>query len=202
MIGIIDYGAGNPVSVMNILRHMGIGAFISGEPEELAGADKLVLPGTGAFGAAINKLTDTGIAAMLNSEVIQGGKPLLGICLGMQLMTISSEEAHMGGLGWFNAKTKLLEVNNKELKVPHVGWSSVLVKKNSRLFDGQTQAKFYFSHSYHVVCADNSDVLCTTDHGVTFVSGMERDNIACVQFHPEKSGVSGMVLLRNFANKF
>jgi len=200
-IGIINYNAGNPVSIVNALRRAGIACFVSSDPEELTAADKLILPGIGCFDAAMAALNTNGITAMLDEHVKNGSKPLLGICLGMQLLATGSGEGACKGLGWVNCTAKRFD-SKPDIKVPHVGWNHVNSCKESKLLDGIRNATFYFSHSYYIAAGVEADALYDTEYGVRFISGIEKDNIAGVQFHPEKSATAGLLLLKNFANNF
>lgn len=202
-IGIIDHNAGNPMSVKRALNNAGINSFISSDPKALAQADKLILPGIGAFDEAVKKLRTNSITEMLEKKVRIGNTPFLGICLGMQLTTASSEEGNENGWGWLNAHTVRFSNDQYKIKIPHTGWNYASIHKSSRLFTGiDEEVKFYFTHSYHVVCDKQEDILCTTQYGSVFVSAIEKDNIACVQFHPEKSGMYGATILKNFSMYF
>lgn len=205
MIVIIDYGMGNLGSVANMLRRLGVAARISGDPAVVAEADRLILPGVGAFDQGMRNLHASGLVEVLQERVFERGVPLLGICLGMQLLTRSSEEGSLSGLGLFEADTIRFHLPDplpgirQVLKVPHMGWKQVTVRKRDPLFVGlETGARFYFVHSYHVVCAP-ADAAAVAEHGYEFVSAIQKGHIAGVQFHPEKSHRYGMVLLRNFA---
>ncbi len=202
MIVVIDYGMGNVGSVVNMLRKVGAEADATGEPARIAQATKLVLPGVGAFDAAMTRLHDRDLVPVLNRRVLDDGVPILGICLGMQVMTESSEEGDERGLGWFEGGTRRFRFDGPEprLRVPHMGWNVIRAVKPTPLFDGMyDEPRFYFVHSYHVYCRNVEDVMLTTDYGGTFVSGISRGNIYGVQFHPEKSHKFGMHLVRRFA---
>ncbi len=206
MIVIIDYGIGNLRSIQNMLRKIGADAHISSDPKEIGSADKLILPGVGAFDMAMARMEESNLKPVLNEMVLEKHAPILGICLGMQIMTKRSAEGKLPGLGWIDAEIVRFrfppEVQGS-LKIPHMGWNIVNIKKNVPLFSTShtDEPRFYFVHSYHAVCNDPSDVLTTTLHGYEFVSSFARKNILGVQFHPEKSHQFGMHLLRNFVEK-
>ncbi len=200
-IAIIDYGMGNLRSIANMLDHIGAPAVITGDVDRIASAERLILPGVGAFGAGMRSIEERGLREILDQRVLKDRVPVLGICLGMQLMGRSSAEGGAKGLGWLDAESRRFAFDERpDLKIPHMGWNLVDVAKPSSLFeDGALEPRFYFVHSYHFVCAEESDVLCTTHHGYDFTSAVERDNIQGVQFHPEKSHRFGMRLLAGFA---
>ncbi len=206
MITIIDYEVGNLFSIKNILKKIGVKSVIESDPNKARHAEKLILPGVGNFGHGMQKLRQSGWEEVLNHKVLEEKTPILGICLGMQLLTQGSEEAPgEKGLGWFDADTRkfAFEDENKRWKIPHMGWNDVKVQNNSRLFDGfEEERRFYFVHSYHVVCNQKSDVMGTSHYGYDFVCALEKDNILGAQFHPEKSHRFGMQLLKNFANNY
>ncbi len=198
MIVIIDYGVGNLGSIQNMLRKTGTEAIVSKEPGAVEKADKLILPGVGAFDTAMKSLEASGLVPVLKKRVISDETPLLGICLGMQLLTRGSTEGKTQGLGWVDAETVRFE--NCGLKVPHMGWNTVTIQRDDPLFrDMYPEPRFYFVHSYYVRCADNGNVLTTTSYGHDFCSSLAQGNIRGVQFHPEKSHKFGMKLLKNFA---
>jgi len=159
------------------------------------------LPGVGHFSRAMENLTTYDLIGALHQKVLQEKTPILGICLGMQLITSYSEEGDCEGLGWISARTEKFEMFEKTgLKVPHMGWNEVAFPTNHFLSEGLVDPRFYFVHSYKVTCESMDHVLCTTNHGVEFHSGIQKDNIMGVQFHPEKSHAFGMRLLENFCN--
>ena len=202
MIVIVDYGMGNLASIKNMLKKVGADARISADAREVAAASKLVLPGVGAFDAGMSNLETRGLRTVLDDLVLGRHVPVLGICLGMQLLGKSSEEGELPGLGWIQATTIRFrfEGGDRTLRVPHMGWNVVNPAARPGLFDGLHDApRFYFVHSYHMVCSDPSDVLATASYGFQFNAAIERGNVAGVQFHPEKSHRFGMELLRNFA---
>lgn len=201
---IIDYNTGNIGSILNMLRKVGVSAEISNSPDKIQEADKLILPGVGHFDFGMRNLRESGVIPSLTNAVLKEKKPILGICLGAQLMTQSSEEGIEEGLGWFNAVTKKFNFD-KEInkKIPHMGWTDVFCEKESKLFANMhVNPRFYFIHSFHMQALDYNDVLLTSDYGYKFAAGLERDNIAGVQFHPEKSHKFGKKLLENFINAF
>ena len=201
MITIVDYGVGNLGSIRNMLRKIGAACEISADGERLTAADKLILPGVGAFDAGMASLNASGLAPALHEAVSQRKVPVLGICLGMQLMTRGSEEGSLPGLGWIDAKTvRFTPSADQKLKVPHMGWNVVNACKSSRLLRGaEPEERFYFVHSFYVRCERPDDVLLRARHGGTFDAAFERENVMGVQFHPEKSHKFGLRLLSNFA---
>jgi len=192
---------GNLGSVKRKLDLIGAKSIITANPNEIANASKLILPGVGHFGSAISEIQKRGLWEVLNIEVIIKKKPILGICLGMQLMAKHSEEGDVTGLGWFDADVVRFKVSDAlKYKVPHIGWNQVLINKTNILFEGvEIQQGFYFVHSYHVKCNNPVDILNMTEYEYPFVSAIQRDNIFGVQYHPEKSHEAGEKLLKNFA---
>ncbi len=201
MITIIDYGMGNLGSVQNMCKRIGVPSEITGDPDVIAKSTKLLLPGVGAFDAAMQKIADSGLLTVLDKKVLAEKVPTLGICLGMQLLTNGSEEGMLPGLKWIPAKTlKFRFAADSKLKIPHMGWNRVFEKKQSPLIqDLPQEPRFYFVHSYYVQCDNESDVLTTTHYGADFHSMVQKDNVYGAQFHPEKSHKFGMKLLENFA---
>jgi imidazole glycerol-phosphate synthase subunit HisH len=202
MIVIINFGMGNLGSIQNMFKKIGTPAIISSDHKDIVQADKLVLPGVGSFDNGMNQLDEMGLLPVLHDKVIQNKTPILGICLGMQLMTMCSEEGKRTGLGWIDGATVRFRHSSEvgDLKIPHMGWNSVTLMKDSALFTGMyPEPRFYFVHSYHAVCNNPQDVLTTTHHGYDFVSSFQKGNIMGVQFHPEKSHKFGMQLLKCFA---
>ncbi len=196
MIVIVDYGMGNLRSVEKALDKAGGKVKVSNDPAEVRAAGSIVLPGVGAFGDAMERLKKRGLDAAIK-EAVAAGKQFLGICLGLALLFEESDEHGVhAGLGLLPGRVELLPTH---LKIPHIGWNRVAAQKDSRLFDGVPNGSyFYFVHSYEVVPRLDSDVLCRTEYGCEFVSGVERENIAAVQFHPEKSSSLGLRMLKNF----
>jgi glutamine amidotransferase len=202
MIGIVDYGLGNLTSVAGAVEWLGYEPLVTAERDELEKADKLILPGVGAFGDGMKKLRERGLEDALNEIVCGGGKPILGICLGCQLMTQGSNEfGECKGLSWFESMTERLQPENPELRVPHVGWNDLEQTGSSILFeDVPKNAVFYYVHSYCVNVTD-SEVVGTCSYGEPFAAVLEKGNIYATQFHPEKSQKDGLQLLRNFLAK-
>jgi imidazole glycerol-phosphate synthase subunit HisH len=202
MLVIVDYGSGNPASIVNMLKRCGINAVVSSAPETIAKAERLILPGVGIFDHGMTEIHRRGLFPILNHRVLNDKVPILGICLGLQLLMENSEEGQEKGLGWIPGSVIRFRENrfSKDLKVPHMGWSEVQLKKTSPLFrDMYPDPRFYFVHSFHLEPHNPEDILCTALHGYEFTAGVEKDNIAGVQFHPEKSHKFGMRLLANFA---
>ena len=198
MITIIDYGLGNLESIVNMFKKLGYESKISQNKEDLLNASKLILPGVGSFDTGMNNLNQRGYTEVLQKKVIHEKTPLLGICLGMQLLANSSEEGKQAGLGWINGRS--VKFVHTSLKVPHMGWNSIKLAKQSTLFDGlDTIRKYYFVHSYHLFCEDKTDVLATSNYGINFTAMLEKGNIYGAQFHPEKSHKYGMEILNQFA---
>ncbi len=199
-IVIIDYGMGNLRSVQKKFERLNATVHISSDCHIIAKADKLVLPGVGHFANGIRKLKEGGIWDVLNHKALVEKIPVLGICLGMQLMAGYGEEGDTTGLGWFDADVVRFSVQNRLThKVPHMGWNTTEITRQSTLFENlPAQAMFYFVHSYHMVCRDPQDVLATTTYDYTFASVIQKNNIYGTQFHPEKSHHCGEQLLANF----
>lgn len=201
MIGIIDYGMGNLGSVSRKLDLIGFPSIISSNIAVLENSDKLILPGVGHFSKAVRELKSRKLWDFLSEEVIIKKKPILGICLGMQLMAKHSEEGNAYGLGWFDAKVIKFNIKDTlKYKVPHIGWNHITISKKCSLFDNvDLEPGYYFVHSYHYLCNNNEDILNETMYEYQFVSAVQKDNIFGVQYHPEKSHDAGVQLLKNFA---
>jgi glutamine amidotransferase len=199
MTAIINYNLGNPKSIKNMLAYLGIESRISANHADIASSERLILPGVGHFQYGMEQLDHLGLIDVLKKEVLENKKPILGICLGMQLLTKQSEEGNLAGLGFVDAQTKKFELQNPALKVPHMGWNTVEFKKESPInIDVSFNSRYYFVHSFYVDCENQDDILCTTQYGQEFVSGFQHQNIIGLQFHPEKSHKFGMELLANF----
>jgi glutamine amidotransferase len=200
-IAIVNYGVGNLGSILNIMRKIGFESYVCDSPDDIDKADKLILPGVGAFDSGMEQLNRSGFVPVLNDMVLIQKRPVLGICLGMQIMTSGSQEGALPGLNWIHGSTQKFSFDvEAKLRVPHMGWNSVYVQKESSLFEpNDPENRFYFVHSYHVVCNDENDIVTTTPYGINFTSSFHKDNIYGVQFHPEKSHRFGFQLLKKFA---
>ena len=205
MIVVVDYGLGNLGSIGNMLKKIGAEAVVTSDPGKIAAADKLILPGVGAFDNGMRNLNDLGITGLLNKKVLEEKTPILGICLGMQLFTNGSAEGGQPGLGWIDAEALKFDMTGlaRRFTVPHMGWEYVRQQKESKLWENMYEdPRFYFVHSYYVRCNNPSDVLLSTHYAQDYVSGFERENIVGVQFHPEKSHKYGMQLFSNFIRNY
>lgn len=203
MIGIVDYGSGNVEAIATIYKNLNISCKIIANPTELEQVEKLILPGVGAFDNTMQQLLDSGLKAVLDKLVLEKEKPVLGICVGMQIMAESSEEGKLDGLGWIPGKVKKIDVSNFSQKphLPHMGWNSVVPKKHQIFHGIDNDLGFYFVHSYFFECSNSENVLGTTVYGGNFSSAVHRKNIYGMQFHPEKSHSNGINLLKNFATQ-
>ena len=200
MIGIVDYGMGNLLSVYHALEMIGAEPKICQNPGELGEVDRIVLPGVGAFRDCMTNLREKGFVAALEEVVLHQGKPILGICLGMEAMARRSFEfGEYQGLGWFEADVVRLQPEDPSLRVPQVGWNELTYRSDSPLF-ARLPAKpdFYFVHSYFMKCEDEVDVEATCDYGGVVTAAIRKNNIFATQFHPEKSQDYGLQLLENF----
>jgi glutamine amidotransferase len=198
MIAILDYGIGNLRSIYNMLKKVGVESTITSDPEIIQKADKYLLPGVGSFDHGIISLRNSPFFKIMEKEVLENKKPILGICLGMQLLSHSSEEGKEKGLGWIDAKTVKFNLEDKKIPIPHMGWNEVTTGTSNTIFNNLEKNRFYFVHSYHVVCANDSNILATSNYGQLFTCSVSKGNIYGVQFHPEKSHRFGMQLLKNF----
>ncbi len=197
MIAIVDYGMGNLRSVERALASIGASAKITSDHDALRGAERVILPGVGAFGKAMERLRASGLDALLTEVVVEQGRPFLGICLGMQLICRDSQEhGYNEGLGWIDASVLPLREEAVGLRIPHIGWNETVGKPNSTLLPGE--GVFYYVHSFYAACDRASDVAATCRYGIEFAAAVERDNVMATQFHPEKSQTDGLSLLRRF----
>lgn len=201
MIVIIDYGMGNLHSIKNMLKKIGYASVITSDKDIISKAEKIILPGIGAFDNAMTNIADLGILDLLNHKALVEKIPVLGVCLGMQLLTEKSEEGTLKGLGWIKGETKKFQLENANLKIPHMGWNVVLPTDYSTIFKGMDneEIRFYFVHSYYVYCEKQENILAQTDYGGLFTCAVQADNIFATQYHPEKSHRFGMNLYTNFA---
>ncbi len=201
MISIVDYGLGNLASVQNMFRKIGVReVVITKDPEIISKAEKIILPGVGAFDAGMTNLQNSGLIPLLNQRVLNDNIPLLGICLGMQLLSKSSEEGNLNGLGWIDAHTvKFRPEAGGHWKVPHMGWEYVTVTRENPLLPIQSKSRFYFVHSYHVDCESIEQSIGTANFDKPFTCMVNKGNIFGTQFHPEKSLKFGMEVLLNFS---
>lgn len=201
-IQIPDYGCGNLLSIRRMIEKVGGRAEIVNDPSQLDFSAKLILAGVGAFDHGMSNLRSGGWFDALNEAVLRHKAPVLGICLGMQLLCRSSEEGQLAGLGWIDGDVRRIAIpEGSNLKIPHMGWNTLDVVKRNPLIDQDDQERrFYFVHSYHVVCRDPNDISAVSHHGRTLTAAFSRDNIYGVQFHPEKSHRFGMELIRKFVD--
>jgi imidazole glycerol-phosphate synthase subunit HisH len=202
MITIIDYKTGNLGSIQNILKRIGEESVVTSSRNDIANATKLILPGVGAFDTGMRNLEELDLIGILNQKVIAEKTPVLGICLGMQLLSGGSEEGSLPGLGWLDAETiRFRFKDTMEYKIPHMGWNFIRQYKAGRLFeDMYPDPRFYFVHSFFFKANNNDDILASTTYEIEFTSAVERGNVMGVQFHPEKSHKFGMKLLKNFVD--
>ncbi|MBC7899312.1 MAG: imidazole glycerol phosphate synthase subunit HisH [Saprospiraceae bacterium] len=199
-IVIVDCGTGNLNSVKRSLDRIIAGVIISSNAEDILRAEKIILPGIGHFGKAMSNLHQNGVIDALHQAVLVNGTPILGICLGMELMAKKSDEGKAEGLGWIDAEIIRFDVSDKNhYKIPHMGWNQISIKKDSLLMNSVPESsEFYFAHSYHLKINDPADLLNETRYETTFPSAIEKGNIFGVQYHPEKSHDAGARLLKNF----
>lgn len=199
MLLIIDYGVGNLGSIFNMFKKIGASPLISGKAADVRAADKLVLPGIGAFDNVMTQFRDSGLEGDLVKKVLDERTPVLGICVGMQMLGKGSEEGVASGFGWLDAHCERI-LDAPGLRVPHMGWNHVTAVRSHPLTASLAEdARFYFAHSYRMVCEDRNDVLLVANHGSEIISAVQRDNIFGVQFHPEKSHRFGLDLFQQFA---
>ena len=202
MIKVLGYGSGNIQAILNIYKRLNIDCSVAVKPSDLEGARKLILPGVGAFDESLALLCESGMIEALNDLVLEKHVPILGVCVGMQMMACNSEEGSSEGLGWIQGSVKKLNTKNLESKpfLPHMGWNGIKSAVQHDLFnDVQQEEGFYFLHSYYFSCENPEDVLATTFYGDEFASAVFHQNVFGFQFHPEKSHSNGVALFRNFA---
>lgn len=201
MIAVIDYGMGNIGSILNMFKRIEVKDIkVTNQPDDVIKADKILLPGVGAFDTGMIHLKQSGLIEALNDKALKEKVPVLGICLGMQLITKSSEEGKEPGLGWIAASTLRFRFDSSlQLKIPHMGWNYLTIKRPNPLIDSEEKKRFYFVHSYYVKCEHEEDILAEAVYGHPFTCVVQKDNIFGAQFHPEKSHKFGMKLFENFA---
>ena len=202
MIKIVNYGSGNIRAIGNIYDRLNIDCEVADTPESLKGADKIILPGVGAFDETMGMLNKSGFKDVLEELVLLNKVPILGICVGMQILSEGSEEGDLEGLGWIKGRVKKIDKNLllHKPKLPHLGWNSVDIKKHSKILDSvDAKIGFYFIHSFYFECQNQEDELTSTFYGKNFSSAVNKGNITGVQFHPEKSHHNGISLLKNFS---
>jgi glutamine amidotransferase len=202
MIGIVNYGSGNVRAIGNIYDILRIEYKVIDNPSDLQDVERLILPGVGAFDETMTKLNNSGFREVMEELVLVEKMPVLGICVGMQILSNGSDEGELPGLGWIPGKVKKFDKTwlNHKPKLPHLGWNSIEIRKPSLLLNEVDQEEgFYFIHTYYFECEDQSDVLTKTFYGIEFASSVNHENIYGTQFHPEKSHMNGITLLKNFA---
>ena len=205
-ISIINYGCGNIGSVINMLKHIGVATEVITESKQVKKSEKIILPGVGKWDSGVKSLRDSGILSSLQERVLNDKVPVLGICLGMQLLLDASEEGTLPGLGWISGNVRAfdfstLEIARKRLAVPHMGWNAVTATQDSPLTKSiDENSKFYFVHSFFASVQDNENILLKSEYGHSFTSGIRKENIYGLQFHPEKSHRHGMDIMKSFAS--
>lgn len=202
MIALIEYGSGNVAAIMNILKQKKIAHVLTSDPNEIANADRYILPGVGAFDPTMNHLVQSGIVDVLNEQVLGRKKKVLGICVGMQLLANASDEGSRQGLGWVPGRVRKIDTGSltQPPRLPHMGWNDIDVQPGASLFDKvDADRGFYFLHSYYFDAAHSEHVAAKVTYGNTLTCAVEKENIFGVQFHPEKSHSNGAQLLQNFA---
>lgn len=204
MIAVIDYGIGNVCSIVNMLKKLGVTASLVSDIEGIYKAEKIILPGVGSFDSGMQKLRASGLIEVIKKHAIDLEKPLLGICLGMQMLGRRSDEGKESGLGFIPFENKRFSFKEENgLKIPHMGWdiTDVRMKEDPLVSGLEKNSRYYFVHSYHAVCDSETNILMSCEYGYNFTAAVKHKNIYGVQFHPEKSHKFGMALLDNFARR-
>jgi len=204
MVAILDYGIGNINSIFNMFKKIGAQAVITSDPDRIRQCEKLILPGVGHFDYCMQQLRKAPFYQLMLDKVLTEKVPVLGVCVGCQMLMESSEEGTETGLGWIKGKVIRFKTAdmNPPLKVPHMAWTDVHVKNNNKLYSDIADPRFYFVHSFHLSCDDQSVVSATSNYGYEFTASVQQENITGVQFHPEKSHKFGMKLYGNFVNRY
>lgn len=202
MITIIDYGVGNIRAYINLYERININIKVAHNANDLKNATKIILPGVGAFDYAMTRLNSSGMREIITELVLDKKIPIIGICVGMQMLGEKSEEGELPGLGWIPGKVMQFDSSalSSDRRLPHMGWNNVSHHSDNLFNSIDLNNRFYFLHSYYFKCTDQENILATTDFGANFTSAIKKDNIYGVQFHPEKSHSNGVQLLKNFAN--
>lgn len=200
MITIIDYGLGNIKAFLHVYKKLNIPTVVATSATQVDEASKLILPGVGSFDYAMTRLNASGMRDSLDKAVLEKKVPVIGICVGMQMLSASSDEGQLPGLGWIDGSVKKFTLNENATILPHMGWNDVKPVNNSPLFSGiEESSLFYFLHSYYFVCNNSENIICESQYGIKFTCAVAQNNVYGVQFHPEKSHNSGVQLLKNFS---
>lgn len=202
MIAIIDYGSGNVGAIANIYKQLKVPHIITGDLSELEKAERYILPGVGAFDTTMKYFRKSGMVDLLDEQILNRGKKVLGICVGMQILAESSDEGELAGLGWIKGRVRKIDTSTLPAapRLPHMGWNTVTTKPGARLFDDvDTVQGFYFLHSYYFDPSSAEDIAATVDYGNNIPCAVARGNVFGMQFHPEKSHANGVAVFRNFA---
>ena len=204
MIAIIDYGIGNVFSIYNMLKKIGLKSVVTADEQAILSAEKIILPGIGAFDHCMQQLNKSGLRPAIEQRVIGDHTPVLGVCVGCQMLMELSEEGNEKGLGWIKGRVVKFKKEQmpQEYKIPHMSWSDTTPTENQKLYNGIDDPRFYFVHSYHLEPDNTSVITATAEYGYTFPASVGSGNIQGVQFHPEKSHKFGMKLYTNFQNNF
>lgn len=203
MITIIDYGLGNINAFVNVYKRLNIKTTVAHTAEDLKSAKKIILPGVGAFDYAMSQLNSSGMRDELDKQVIANKVPVLGICVGMQILAKLSDEGKLPGLGWIDGEVRLFDSNliPYKTRLPQMGWNNIIPIKETKLLEEfNDNSRFYFLHSYYFACNNSNDIIATTRYGIIYASAINHENIFGTQFHPEKSHSNGIQLLKNFAS--